>query len=99
MDTLDELMAPIEDAADNEEINIEDEDEEEEEPLKVANDPKLPSAEIIECHNCSHIPYRSWCKWCKMGRRRGGSHSTSSTSTTPVFYKGNLTIIKKHCVL
>ena len=56
MDTLDELMAPVEDAADNEEIVIEDKDEEEEEPLKVAHDPKLPSAEDIECHRCSHIP-------------------------------------------
>ena len=77
MVALDELLAPIEDATDKEEITIEDEAEEEEEPLKVAHDPKLPSVADVESHRCSHIPYGSWCKWCKMGRGRGDSHSAS----------------------
>ena len=28
--------------------------------VKVA-DPKLPSAEEVEIHNLTHLPYRSWC--------------------------------------
>ena len=51
MEKLDELMAPIEDAAEDEgEITIRDEEEQDAEPLNVARDPKLPSEDDVECH-------------------------------------------------
>ena len=85
MEMLDELMAPIEDAAEEEgEITIRDEEEQDAEPLKVARDPKLPSEDDVECHRCSHIPFRSWCRWCVMGRGRGDPHLTSAGSSIPI---------------
>ena len=68
------MVAPLgEEAADNE-IEIEGEDDVE--PAKTVKNPKLPSAEEVEIHNRTHIPYRSWCKWCVAGRGRGDQHST-----------------------
>jgi hypothetical protein len=85
MDMLDELMAPIEDAAEGEdEITIQDEEEQDAEPLKVARDPKLPSEDDVECHRCSHIPFRSWCRWCVMGRGRSDPHIVPSGSAIPI---------------
>ena len=85
MELLDELMAPIVDAAEDEgEITIRDEEEQDAEPLKVARDPKLPSEDDVGCHRCSHIPFRSWCRWCVMGRGRGDPHLTSAGSSIPI---------------
>ena len=39
-------------------------------------DPKFPSAAEIEAHNCTHIPYRTWCKWCVMARRPNAPHKS-----------------------
>ena len=36
--------------------------------------PKFPSAEEVEAHNLTHLPYRSWCKWCVMSRRPNAPH-------------------------
>ena len=75
-------MAPLgEEAADNE-IEIEGEDDVE--PAKTVKNPKLPSAEEVEIHNRTHIPYRSWCKWCVAGRGRGDQHSTKPESGIPI---------------
>ena len=55
---MDALLAPLE-AGEEESVSIEDEDETEVEPLKVANDPKLPSADAVEQHRCLRIPHRA----------------------------------------
>ena len=51
--------------------------DEEVEPLKMAKDPRLPSAEDVEIHDRTHLPYRDWCKWCNMGRARDASYTFS----------------------
>ena len=79
---MDALLAPLE-AGEEESVSIEDEDETEVEPLKVANDPKLPSADAVEQHRCLHIPYRAWCKFCVMGQGRGDQHRSGPESTIP----------------
>ena len=79
---MDALLAPPE-AGEEESVSIEDEDETEVEPLKVANDPKLPSADAVEQHRCLHIPYRAWCKFCVMGQGRGDQHRPGPESTIP----------------
>ena len=55
--------------------SLEIDDAEDVQPIRHAPDPKLPSAEEVEEHCCTHIPYRDWCKWCVMGRGRGLQHS------------------------
>ncbi len=72
-------MAPLEDAEEGE-VNIE-EDSDDVEPLRSAPSPKLPSADEVECHRCTHIPFRSWCKWCILGRGRGAQHRGAQEST------------------
>ena len=85
MEMLDELMAPTEDAAEDEgEITIRDEEAQDAEPFKVARGPKLPPEDDVECHRCSHIPFRSWCRWCVMGRGRGDPHLASAGSSIPI---------------
>ena len=81
---LDDLLAPLE-AGGEDEVRIEEEPdvEDEAEPLKIAKDHKLPSAEAVEEHRCCHIPYRAWCKWCVMGRGRGDQHRSGPESTIP----------------
>ena len=81
---LDDLLAPLE-AEGEDEVRIEEEPdvEDEAEPLKIAKDHKLPSAEAVEEHRCLHIPYRAWCKWCVMGQGRGDQHRSGPESTIP----------------
>ncbi len=81
---LDDLLAPLE-AGGEDEVRIEEEPdvEDEAEPLTIAKDHKLPSAEAVEEHRCLHIPYRAWCKRCVMGQGRGGQHRPGPESTTP----------------
>ncbi len=83
---LNDLMAAVEvGQEEEEEIEIQDEEAEQDtEPLRVARDPKLPSLDDVECHRCSHIPFRSWCRWCVMGRGRGDPHLTSAGSVIPI---------------
>ena len=73
-----ELMAAVEgDVEGEEEVTIQEEDEEAEQdaqPLHVARDPLLPSQADVECHRCTHIPFRSWCRHCIQGRGRGDPH-------------------------
>jgi hypothetical protein len=79
-------MAPVEDGStEEEEIEIQDiEGDQDAEPLRVARDPKLPFQADIECHRCSHIPFRSWCRWCVQGRARGDQHLRSTGSSVPI---------------
>ena len=83
MDCVDDLLAPLE-AGGEDEVHIEEEHNDEVEPLKMAKDPKLPSAEAVEEHRCLHIPYRAWCKWCVMGRGRGDQHRSGPEPTIPI---------------
>ena len=73
---LSDLMAAVEDGQEEEEeIEIQDEEAEQDaEPLRVARDPKLPSLDDVECHRCSHIPFREWCGHCVLGRGRDDPH-------------------------
>ena len=75
-------MAPLEDAAEGEEIRIEE--AEDVEPLKMAKDPKLPSAADVEIHERMHVPYRDWCKWCNLSRGRGMALKHSRGSAVPI---------------
>ena len=72
----------LEVSADGESIEING--DEETEPLRMAKDPKLPSAADIELHDRTHVPYRDWCKWCNMGRGRGMPHMHSRGSSVPI---------------
>ena len=66
------------------EEEVQDEDGEDVEPLKLARNPKLPSAEDVEAHDRVHIPFRDWCKWCNLGRGRGIPHRHSGGSSIPI---------------
>ena len=79
------MMAPLEEASEVTEVNIDEQDADDNiEPVKVAKDTKLPSKQEVECHRCTHIPYRSWCRWCVMGRGRGVPHRGGQESTVPL---------------
>ena len=68
-------------------IHAEDvEGDEDVETSKVARDPKLPTPEQIEEHNCTHLPFRDWCSFCIMGRGRGSQHKRNQghQSSVPV---------------
>ena len=54
------------------------------EPLRLARNPKLPSAEDVEAHDRVHIPFRDWCKWCNLGRGRGIPHRHAGGSSIPI---------------
>ena len=86
MDKLSDLMAPVEDGREEDElVEIQEEEAEQDaEPLRVAKDPKLPSQEDVESHRCSHIPFREWCRHCVLGRGRGDPHLRTAGSSIPV---------------
>ncbi len=53
-------------------------------PARRLGDPVLPSAQEASSHNCTHLPYRSWCKWCVQGRGVGTQHyGRNGKSTIP----------------
>ena len=74
----DYVLAPLEDALEEGEVNVEDESAEDVPDLKHASNVASPSAEQVEGHRVTHYPYRSWCKWCVMGRGVGRPHVASS---------------------
>ena len=37
-------------------------------------DARAPTAEEMETHRATHLPYRSWCEDCVMGRGSGERH-------------------------
>ena len=67
-----------------EEIVIDDGQEEEIQDVKQSRDPGRPTAQEMEEHRCTHLPYRLWCKFCVMGRGRGSPHRPSPGSTVPI---------------
>ena len=64
--------------------DVRDEEGEDVEPLRLARNPKLPSAEDVEAHDRVHIPIRDWCKWCNLGRGRGIPHRHAGGSSIPI---------------
>ena len=76
-------VAPLDEADEGEE-EISIEEAEDVEPLRMAKDPRLPSAADVELHDRTHVPYRTWCKWCNMGRGRGVPHTHSRGSSVPI---------------
>ena len=54
-------VAPLDEADEGEE-EITIEEAEDIEPLRMAKDPRLPSAADVELHERMHVPYRDWCK-------------------------------------
>ena len=39
--------------------------------------PTLPSKAVVEHHNLTHIPYRSWCPICVAARRKNNAHQSN----------------------
>ena len=78
-------LAPLEDSLEEGEVNVEEESGEDVPDLKHARDVGSPSADQVESHRVTHLPYRSWCKHCIMGRGVGRPHSTSTKeSSAPI---------------
>ena len=40
----------------------------------VACKPCMPSAQEVELHNTTHIPFRSWCPYCVAGKAKANAH-------------------------
>ena len=74
----DGVLAPLEDALEEGEVNVEEESAEDVPDLKHASNVASPGAEQVEKHRVTHYPYRSWCKWCIMGRGIGRPHTKST---------------------
>ena len=62
----------------------EEDDEEECAPVRLAPEPGEPSAEQVEQHRTTHLPYRSWCEECVKGRGTGEQHRAGPGSSMPV---------------
>ena len=61
-----------------------DEDEEECAPVRKMPDPGAPTAEEVESHRTTHLPYRSWCEDCVQGRGTGEQHRSGPAGRVPV---------------
>ena len=78
-------LATLEDSLEEGEVHVEEESEEDPPDLKHATDVSSPTADQVERHRVSHLPYRSWCKQCVMGRGVGRPHATTTqTSSVPI---------------
>ena len=44
------------------------------EEARVIRVTDIPSKEVVERHNASHIPWRSWCKACVFGATQNRRH-------------------------
>ena len=47
---------------------------EEGQPPKPLRQPQLPSKKVIELHELTHCPYRSWCVHCRKSRGQAAGH-------------------------
>lgn len=56
---------------------VHEEFEEEVEKAGLAS-PMKPTAQEVEEHSISHVPYRSWCEHCVRGKARTAGHPSSS---------------------
>ena len=48
---------------------------------KAMPEPILPSKAMVDAHNLTHWPYRSWCPHCVAARRPNSHHRRSHSST------------------
>ena len=48
---------------------------------KAMPEPILPTQAVIDAHNLTHWPYRSWCPHCVAARRPNSQHRRKSSST------------------
>ena len=58
-------------------------DADDEEAVQIARPlpaPMTPSKAQREAHECTHLPYRSWCPHCVAARRSNSQHRRSSSS-------------------
>ena len=76
----------------------EGEDEEECAPMRMAPEPGEPTAEEIENHRTTHLPYRSWCEECVKGRGSGEQHRAGPASSVPIISCDYL-LVTRHGVL
>jgi hypothetical protein len=70
----DEGSRITESAGDGEEVQVE-----------AAKTPDTPTAEEIDRHNISHLPYRGWCRHCVLGRGKNTAHSQLEAEKQHVF--------------
>ena len=49
-------------------------------PCGTLPEPRVPTKAEVDRHNCTHLPYRSWCKWCVMARRPNTHHRSRLSS-------------------
>ena len=76
------MLAPLEDSLEEGEVHVREELEEDTPDLRHATDVPNPTADQVEKHKVTHLPYRSWCKQCVMGRGVGRPHSKSTTASS-----------------
>ena len=73
-------------------------------PLKTA-DPRLPTAEEIDAHNLTHLPYRSWCPHCVRGKgktmdhRRAGKDKLVPEIHVDHCFMGSQTDVTTRCIV
>ena len=71
----DDDILDVEIDGEHQDIEFKEEGEAEEvRDQKLLKDPGAPTAEEIEKHNVTHMPYRSWCPVCVEGRARDKHH-------------------------
>ena len=58
--------------------------EEEIEPIKTKRVPRLPTAQEIDEHEKTHLPYRRWCSTCVAARLRDDGHPTRDVDDAEV---------------
>ena len=47
---------------------------------KGYSEPQEPTPEMVNRHNLTHLPYRSWCPHCVAARRNNAAHRQGSTT-------------------
>ena len=52
---------------------------------KYIRDVRLPTADEVEKHMMTHLPYRNWCEYCIKGRGKEAAHTrrTGEASDLP----------------
>ena len=86
---------PLEDSLEEGVVHVQEESEDSPD-LKHATNVSSLSADQVDKHRVSHLPYRSWCKQCVMGRVVGHPHATSTKeSSVPIVGMGCFYITKE----
>ena len=79
-------------------ILAEEDGEEECNPARLAPEPGEPTAEEVEEHRVTHMPYRSWCEECVTGRGSGEQHRSGPTGRVPTIACDYL-LVTKHGIM